>query len=207
MERLIRKPAILYDANLIVYYCFFVKIGTNRVRIIELTNKTRDLTHKLIPNTKIVTIKMVIGELKLKTITTIVSEYLKTPHRLTGLPRKGRHALRWKLIDAIEKNLDELIEKQWFEVKDYSPDDRQVTNLKQFFLNLTTDQRMIKLMAKKGRSSPIPSSVDNALICCSDNDQCILVSNDFDITCFSEELKNDSLCHEIIALSSLPRIQ
>ncbi len=61
---------------------------------------------------------------------------------------------------------------------------------------------MIKLRARKGK---ILSTVDKALICCSKNDQCILVSNDIDITCFSEELKNDSLCHEIIALSSLPR--
>ncbi len=55
------------------------------MRIVELTDKTRNLTHALIPETKIVTIQMVIDELKLKTIATIVSEYLETPHRLAGL--------------------------------------------------------------------------------------------------------------------------
>lgn len=207
MERLNSQTEILYDANLIVYYCFFAKIGSNHVRIIELTNKTRDLTHNLIPDIKIFTIKMVVDELKLKTISKIVTEYLGTLHKLTGLPRKGRHALKWRLIAQIEDNLDKLLDKHWFEVKEYSPENSQIKKIENFFLGLENDPKMIKLMARKGKTDPIPSPVDNSLICCSNDNNCVLVSNDRDITCFSEELKNVSLCYEIVSLSSLPRIQ
>lgn len=210
MKRLQGQTQILYDANIIVYYSFFVQISSDRIRILELTNKTRNLTHNLIQNnSKIVTIKMVMDELHKKTIAQIVKEYLKNPHQLVGLPRKGRNrpAFALQLAQKIEKNIDDLESKSWFEVKNYTPDDNDMKNVKNFFYSLKNNSKMIKLMKKKNKKIPVPSYVDCALICCSLSTNTILLSNDYDITCFKDKLKKNNLCHEIIDLPSIKIIQ
>ncbi|HEY0196862.1 MAG TPA: hypothetical protein VGC02_04745, partial [Methanobacterium sp.] len=103
----------------------------------------------------------------------------------------------------IEKNLEDLQAKSWFEVKDYLPDDDDIHDVESFFKSLTTDGQMIKLMEKKDRTTPVPSYVDCSLICCSSFTNTILLSNDHDITCFKDKLQENNLCREIIDLSSV----
>lgn len=191
---------VIYDANIIVYYCFL----DGNVRILELTNKVRKMTQNLInSNCQVVAPYFIINELKIKGIAKIIQEYLDNPFRLIGVPRKPRKMFNLRLMNKIEKNFSDMEGKSWFRIKNYVHDDDELKYIQKFFLSRLDTDKMDKLLNKKNRSIPYPSDEDLYLILFSKENSSSLISNDYDITCFSEELFDEELCYEIISLSDI----
>ena len=96
MDKLKNYQFTIYDAQIIIYYCFLYKT----YRIMELTKKARLLTQFLINHgTKIVVPESVIYELKKKGIGNIVSQYTSTMHpsQVTGLKNKPTYTFEYRL--------------------------------------------------------------------------------------------------------------
>ena len=110
MKRLKNNHHVIYDAQLIIYYCFLFK----NHRIIELTNQSRILTQFLInQGIQIVVPESIIHEIKKKGFEKIISEYTssKYPMQIIGLSKNLSPAFEYRLKMKIENNF--YYSEQW----------------------------------------------------------------------------------------------
>ena len=111
MKRLENKPSTIYDAQIIIYYCFLYK----NHRIIELTGKSRILTEFLIKNNvKIIVPESIITEIKMKGFGKIISDYTssKSTIEIIGLKNYPTSGLKYRLKTKIEGNFNKMINKK-----------------------------------------------------------------------------------------------
>lgn len=157
----------------------------------ELTNKARKLTEFLInQNIQITVPKSIIIELKKKGFAKIIKEYTdsKYPIQILGLTKKPTKGLRYLLKRRIEKNFNNMINSNWFEIRPYTPKEISVDSIKKFFENIGNKQKLNEFLTKKRRNDPVPSRTDLELIAFSKDIETPIVSNDYDITFFADEL-------------------
>ncbi len=196
MKRLENSHHVIYDAQLIIYYCFLFK----NHRIIELTNKSRLLTQFLINHEiQIVVPESIINEIKKKGFGKIISEYTssKYPMQIIGLPKNLSPTFEYRMKKKIEDNFYKMINKNWFEIKEYSPNESFIDQIKGFYINFKDIEMLNEFLTIKRRESPIPSEVDLELIAFSKDMDFPIISNDNDITFFAEELYENGFSSKI----------
>lgn len=203
MRRFAGSNTVIYDANILVYYCFLDR----DVKILGLTTKSRKLTEFLVNKGLIITVPdFIIAEIKRKTIGKIVREYLDDPKnmsRIIGMPKKPRPSLVLRIKNKVEDNFFDLEGKSWFNKEKYNPALAELNKIQNFFSRQSGTQKMTMLLSLKKRTNMLPSDEDLSLILFSNDKQLSLISNDHDITCFSEELLRDGLCYDIVRLNDI----
>ncbi len=202
MKRLENEPFTIFDAQIIVYYCFLFK----NHRILELTSKTRKLTTFLINNNvKIVVPESIIREIQMKGFGEIISDYTssKSPIHIIGLTRSPTLGFKYRLKTKIEENFNNMINSNWFEVKQYVPPKISIDNITDFFKNIKNKSKLNEFLNKKDRYDPVPSRTDMELIAFSKEISSPIISNDYDITFFADELFEENLSDEIYPLKEL----
>lgn len=201
---------VVYDTNLILYYCFNhkEKLRGNIVhfRVIEFTNKSISCTqHFINNNATIETIKQVINEISRKGVAKIVDEYCNDGQTkdLIGIPRSSKvpQAIKLRLVKKTEDKIKDLINKSWFSVIDYSPNSDDIETIKEFYRSLESTPKMIAHMSEKNRNVPWPSDIDMMLLAYSKENDAPILTNDRDFIKFKDELQSEALCFEIIQLN------
>ena len=118
MERLINYSKVVYDANIIIYYCFLY----NNHRIVEYTNKARKLTQFLVENNVEIWIpEFIIHEINHKGFPRIVEEYINNKNSIVGVSANPSHGFVLRLVKKLQNNFRKLQQKDYFHVKSYSP--------------------------------------------------------------------------------------
>lgn len=203
MKIFVKSKAVIYDANILVYYCFL----DGNIKILELTTKSWKLTQFLVNyGLKITAPDSIMNEIKRKGIAKIVSDYLNDPNimsRIIGLPKKPRPSLALKIQNKVENNLLDLENKHWFSTEKYHPGANELSELEHFFLKQCGTLKMNRLLSFKKRGNINPSYEDLSLISFSNDKKLPLISNDYDITCFADELLNKGLSHDIFPLKDI----
>ena len=196
MERFKNYSRVVYDAQIIVYYCFLY----NKYKLTGRTTKTRDLTQFLVNNgIKICVPAFIINEINHKTIPKIVTDYVEDKRKpILEWPPNPSHGLVLKLTDKVIKNFENLQKKSYFNVIEYSPDITSFDLMKSFFMNFNDKEKLDEFLDLKNTDKLSPSDEDMMLILFAQYNQAPLISNDWDITFFAEELINENLAFEIV---------
>ena len=164
------------------------------------TTKTRDLTQFLVNNgIKICVPAFIINEINHKTIPKIVTDYVEDKRKpILEWPPHPSHGLVLKLTDKVIKNFENLQKKSYFNVIEYSPDITSFDLMKSFFMNFNDKEKLDEFLDLKNTDKLSPSDEDMMLILFAQDNQAPLISNDWDITFFAEELINENLTYEIV---------
>jgi hypothetical protein len=196
MDRFKNYSRVAYDTQIIVYYCFLY----GKYKLTGRTTKARDLTQYLVNNgTNICVPDFIINEINHKTIPRIVNDYVEDKRRpILEWPPHPSHGLVLKLTDKVKDNFENLQRKNYFNVVDYSPDEVTLNSIKSFFMNFNDKNKLDEFLNLKNTDKLSPSDEDLMLILFAKDHQIPLISNDWDITFFVEELVNTNLAHEII---------
>lgn len=213
MEKLKSHPHIAYDANCLLYYCMHSEIhdGSYKIRVVfpDLTDKVRIITESLVGQGK-----------KIKTIEIIYDEIAKSEkagqvvNRLINLPevrfqlrlKRGQRfpdTIKFRIIKSLDKKMRSLKGEVWFEIVSFMSPQDILDSIKNFYLSLRGDQRMIDLLRKKNRKSCYPSEEDMHLISFSSKHNIPILTNDSDFNLFKAELEANALCHKIFPLSDV----
>ncbi len=196
MNRFKNHSKVAYDAQIIVYYCFLYK----QYKLTDLTTKSRELTQFLVNNgMKICVPSFIIDEINHKTIPAIVNDYVEDKRKpILNWPPKPSHGLVLKLTDKVRDNFENLQKKNYFNVIDYSLDKILFNSIKSFFMNFNDEEKLNEFLDLKKTDKLSPSDEDMMLISFAKDKQMPLISNDWDITFFAEELINRKLACEIV---------
>ena len=196
MNRFKNHPKVVYDAQIIVYYCFLYK----QYKLTGRTTKSRDLTQFLANNgISICVPSFIIDEIKHKTIPVIVNDYVEDKRKpILEWPPKPSPGLVLKLTDKVRNNFETLQKKNYFNVVEYNPDETAFDSIKSFFMNFNDKEKLNEFLDLKKTYELSPSDEDMMLILFARDEQVPLISNDWDITFFVEELINENLAYEIV---------
>lgn len=196
MDRFKNYSKVVYDAQIIVYYCF----QFNKYKLIGRTTKTRNLTQFLVNNEiKISVPSFIINEINHKSIPEIVNDYIEDKRKpILEWPPKPSYGLVLKLTDKVRSNFENLQKKNYFNVVNYSPDETSFKSMQSFFKNFNDKEKINEFLTLKNTESLSPSDEDMMLILFAMDNKAPLISNDWDITFFAEELANENLAYIIV---------
>ncbi|MEI8015292.1 MAG: hypothetical protein WCH20_10705 [Nitrospira sp.] len=202
MQRLKDFSYIIYDANCIVYHCFFVdlQVGSATVTVTSrFTIHTRQLTDKLIANNKKVTTTQSAFDEVRECLYAAVEDrmaYREVEHQLGYA--QGEHVseqVKLKVLLSVEKHAQKLPTNSWFSVDaNFIPDGNAIKTLRDFFA------RQNPLTLGKSKS---PGQVDLELVNFGVQRQWPLVTNDRGISNSAEQLRTANLATFIYYLMDL----
>ena len=201
MDRLKNDSKVVYDANIIIYYCFLYKTH----KIVEKTTKARKLTQFLVDNNvKILVPEFIIHEINNKGFPKIVDDYLNDKKNLIiDVTKKPSYAFRLRLVKKLKDNFENLQQKDYFHVEQYYPEELLFDSIKLFFTNFDDEYKLNEFFNLKNTDKLSPSDEDMKLILFAMEKEVPLISNDWDVTFFSEELINENLAYNIINFKDL----
>lgn len=112
MDRFKKNSKVVYDANIVIYYCFLYKTH----RIIEKTNKTRKLTQYLVDNGVEIWIpEFIIHEIDNKRFPKIVDEYLNDKKNvIVDVSKNPSYGFTLRLMKKLKDNFKNLQQKRLF---------------------------------------------------------------------------------------------
>ena len=96
-----------------------------------------------------------------------------------------------------------MLNREWFEVRRYSPCETTLKSIGDFFENIEDEEKLKEFLTKKGRKNPVPSRTDMELISFSKEIKSPLISNDKDIVFFADELLERKLSYKIFNFMEL----
>lgn len=196
MDQFKNYSNVVYDAQIIVYYCF----QYDKYKLTGFTTKTRDLTQFLTNNgIEICVPSFIINEINHKSIPKIVNDYVEDKRKpILEWPPKPTYGLVLKLTDRVRNNFENIQKKNYFNVVNYSPDKNSFNSMKSFFKNFNDKEKINEFLTLKNAENLSPSDEDLMLILFARDIQAPLISNDWDITFFAEELANENLAYIIV---------
>lgn len=102
MDRFKNESEVVYDANIIIFYCFLYKTH----RIVEKTNKARKLTQYLVNNgVGIMVPEFIIHEINNKGFPKIVNNYLNDKKNvIVDVSKNPPHGLTLRLVQKLQNN-------------------------------------------------------------------------------------------------------
>lgn len=184
---------------IIVYYCFNVR----NHKLIEYTDKAHLLTEFLINNNvEIVVPSFLIEEIERKEIIEMINNFISS-NQITNISNNPNFAFRLGLEIRFKRKLDKLVKKEWFSVVEYNPPTELFNRLNSFFEELSHHPQFEEFMEKKKRETQIPSFEDLALMAFSKDKHYPIITNDNDLTFFSEELYQRNLTGKIYNFNDL----
>ena len=196
MDRFKNETEVVYDANIIIFYCFLYKTH----RIVEKTNKARELTQYLVNNGVGIRVpKFIIHEIDNKGFPKIVNDYLNdNKNVIVDVSKNPPHGFTLRLVKKLQNNFKDLQKKSYFHIEEYEPEEKLFDSIKSFFINFNDKNKLNKFYALKHTNVLSPSDEDMKLILFAMEKKVPLISNDWDITFFRQDLVQKNLAHEII---------
>lgn len=196
MDRFKRESEVVYDANIIIFYCFLYETH----RIVEKTTKARTLTQYLVDNgIEICVPEFIIHEINNKGFPKIVGDYLNDKKNvIVDVSRNPPHGLTLRLVQKLQNNFKNLQKKDYFHIEEYEPEEKLFDSIKSFFMNFNDKNKLNEFYALKHTDKLSPSDEDMKLILFSMEITAPLISDDWDVTFFRKELAHENLAHEII---------
>lgn len=196
MDRFKNESEVVYDANIIIFYCFLYKTH----RIVEKTNKARKLTQYLVNNgVGIMVPEFIIHEINNKGFPKIVNNYLNDKKNvIVDVSKNPPHGLTLRLVQKLQNNFKKLQKKDYFHIEEYEPEEKLFNSIKSFFINFNDENKLNKFYALKHTNVLYPSDEDMKLILFAMEKNAPLISDDWDVTFFREELAQINLAQEII---------
>ena len=197
MPAILAYTTLIYDAQLIVYYCFKSEHFQNGTPVVidspPYTDLTRNLTQFFLQKGKTIkTIGVIFDEINKTRTAKIVKERLNDADLRTklGLKRGERvnAMLELKLNRKITKKIAKLQYERWFKVDySYNPDSKLLSAIVNFF-------KPIKLAGDIGYKI---SHQDCCLIAYPKETTLPVISNDRDIYYYRNDLERLGLTHKI----------
>ncbi|WP_298498553.1 hypothetical protein [uncultured Methanobrevibacter sp.] len=199
MKRLKIYENIALDSNIIIYYCF----KTKETQIVEFTDKTHKLIEFLI-NQKVTfrVPKFIINEINRISFAEKI-EGMIFKKELTNMPKDSGYFFKMKLESKVKYKFNLLQQKEWFVVEDYFPSKESIDEIHDFFEKLIVHPQIDEFLNKKRKGSQIPSFEDMALISYSNDKHYPIITNDYDLSFFKEDLYGKKLSCKIFKLSEL----
>lgn len=196
MDRFKRESEVVYDANIIIFYCFSYKSH----RIVEKTTKARTLTQYLVDNkVEICVPEFIIHEINNKGFPKIVEDYLNDKKNvIVDVSKNPSHGFTLRLVKKLQNNFKNLQKKNYFHIEEYEPEEKLFDSIKSFFMNFNDKTKLNEFYALKHTEELSPSNADMKLILFAMQKNAPLISDDWDVTFFRNELAQVSLAHEII---------
>ena len=201
MDRFKRESEVVYDANIIIFYCFLCK----NHRIVEKTNKARKLTQYLVDNgIEIRVLEFIIHEINNKGFPKIADDYLNDKKNvIVDVSKNPPHGFTLRLVQKLQNNFKKLQKKDYFHVEDYEPEKTLFDSIKSFFMNFNDEDKLNEFYALKHTEELSPSDADMKLILFAMEKNAPLISDDWDVTFFKKELAQKNLAHEIINFNDI----
>ena len=148
--------------------------------------------------------RFIIYEINHKGFPKIVEDYLNTNKNvILNVSKKPSPAFSLRLVQKLQNNFKNLQEKDYFHIEEYIPSDILFESIKSFFINFDDNDKLNEFFNLKNTTELSPSLEDMKLILFSKDKKSTLISNDWDITFFSEELIHKNLAHKIINFKDL----
>lgn len=193
MIRLKNEKHVIYDTNVIIYYCF----PKGRYNIKQHTNPAEMLTNFLFnQNSMIIVPKFIISEIMRKGIYKIIEDYFSEIDQHQKL----------RLYTKIKHKLEKLIQSTQFIVEEYAPSTVLIDLINGAYDGFNKLPNINQYLNLKKTDSLNPSIEDKMLILFSRDKKFPIVTHDRDLTFFRDELINMNLVTEIIDFNSISSI-
>ena len=212
MQRLLRHESSLYDANILLFYCFYHSIPrrTREPYVITardgLTPLARKITTILIENKKTISaIQTIIDEVDDPRIAAAVKVRTcdEDVRKSIGLLRAQPFPLDLELqiIEKVKKTFRKFKANPWFRAIAYSADQSRLEALRDFYRRANSDPTLAsRRHPSKGK---IPSSNDLLLVLSSGDKSLPVLSHDSDLTAYSRELVDAEFATEIVPITDV----
>lgn len=196
---------ILLDSNVIIYYIISLEITRGGSKIPLKVDRFTDQAHKIVSDFRdqdkiIAAPKFVLNEIRKKRLATIVDEYCDSQFKDLLNVDQINDKIRLHIVGKAKQKLKKFTHKDWFEKLDYEPENDDINAIRRFYKSLEDTEEMREHMRRKRVFEPCPAPIDMSLLCCSADLGAPLISNDTDITKFSNKLEKEGLCYQIINL-------
>ncbi|WP_298525647.1 hypothetical protein [uncultured Methanobrevibacter sp.] len=193
MIRLKNIKQVIYDTNVIIYYCF----PKGRYNIKQHTNPAEMLTNFLFNQNSIIIVPdFIINEIMKKGIYEIIEDYFSEIEQHQKL----------RLYTKIKRNLERLKQSTQFVVEEYTPSTALIDLINSAYDGFNQLPNINQYLNLKKTDSLNPSIEDKMLILFSRQKKSPIVSHDRDLTFFRDELINMNLVTEIIDFNSISSI-
>lgn len=190
MNRLKNQRNVIYDANIIVYYLF----PDGKYRIPLYTRSAKSLTNFLFNQKSMILVPhFIIHEIERKGYYKIINDYFN------GI----RQSSKFALMNKLKNNFENLKMNENFLEEYYEPSSELLEAIDDAFIDFNDLDNIDEYFMRKHTDIVDPSIEDKKLILFSKDKNCPLISNDLDLTFFSDELLDLNLVHEIIDFDSL----
>ena len=190
MNRLKNQSNVIYDTNIIVYYLF----PDGKYRIPLYTRPAKCLTNFLFnQKSEIVVPHFIIQEIERKGYYNIINDYFNDI----------RQSSKLALMKKLKNNFENLKKNENFLEEYYKPSNELLEAIDNAFNDFNDLDNIDEYFMRKHTDIVDPSLEDKKLILFSKDKESPVISNDLDLTFFSEELQNLNLVHEIIDFHSL----
>ena len=188
MDRFKNETEVVYDANIIIFYCFLYKTH----RIVEKTTKTRQLTQYLVNNgVEIRVPEFIIHEINNKGFAKIVDNYLNEKKNIiVDVSKNPPHGFTLRLVKKLQNNFKNLQKKDYFHIEKYEPEEKLFDSIKSFFRNFNDKTKLNEFYDLKHAEELSPSDEDMKLILFAMKRTAPLISNDWDVTFFKKRISS-----------------
>ena len=194
MIRLKDREQVIYDTNIIIYYCF----PKGKYHIKHLTNPAELLTEFLFNQNSIIAVpKFIILEINRKGIYEIIDDYFSEIEQHKKL----------RLFNKIKRNLEKLYDKTQFLVEEYKPSTESMDLVNDAYDEFNNLLNIDEYLALKKTDILNPSDEDKMLILFSKYKKSPIITHDRDLTFFRDELLKKNLVTEIIDFNSITSIE
>jgi len=210
LQRLLPYPAVLYDANIIVYYCFYcpVRLGERAEYLIqgELTEKVRTISDRLRRDGKTIkTIEVIMKEVTDVVLADAVRQRIcnEEVREGVGLARGAQFPpmLELQILEKCRKSARKIQSAGWFVVDHYLAGPAEITALRQFFRNASVDPALRSRFSRHKR--PVPSDQDLHLMSYSQVSRLPVLTDDGHFIVMRSELKTLGFATEIVPLRTV----
>lgn len=143
--------------------------------------------------------EFIIHEINNKGFPKIVEDYLNDKKNvIVDVTKNPSHGFTLRLVKKLQNNFKNLQKKNYFHIEEYEPEEKLFDSIKSFFMNFNDKTKLNEFYALKHTEELSPSNADMKLILFAMQKNAPLISDDWDVTFFRNELTQVSLAHEII---------
>ena len=134
----------------------------------------------------------------------IVDDYLNDKKKvIVDVSRNPPHGFTLRLVQKLQNNFKNLQKKDYFHIEEYEPEEKLFDSIKSFFMNFNDKDKLNEYYKLKHTDELSPSDENMKLILFAMERTAPLISDDWDITFFREELAWINLAHKIIIFKEI----
>jgi hypothetical protein len=210
VERLLSYQAVLYDANIIIYYCFYspVRLTADVECVVDagaMTDTVRRISERLRKEERMIrTIRIIMDEITDTVLADAVKRRVSEEEvrQELGLVRGMTFpkVLELQIVEKCRKTTRKIQASSWFAVDEFEANTPELNGLKQYYRNVAADPMLRARFRLKG---VMPSEPDLHLMAYSRSSGLPVLSDDGHFVVLRAELKSLGFVTEIVPLRSV----